>query len=313
MFIVAALYHFAPLPNYVEWRDTLQKICDSNGIKGILLVASEGINGTVCGNREGIDILLSHIRSDERFKNLVHKESYAETPPFFRMKVRIKKEIVTLKRPEADPNKIVGEYVEPRDWNQLIADPDTVVLDTRNDYEVKIGTFKNAINPKTDTFVEFPKFVEENLSDLKDKKIAMFCTGGIRCEKASAYMLSAGFEKVYHLKGGILKYLEETPLEESLWDGNCFVFDQRVSVGHGLVIGDEEPCYGCRRPLTPNERLSPLYEKGVQCEYCHDVLTSQQIKKNRERQKQMDLAAARDIPHMGITQKRHLNVKEQSS
>lgn len=310
MLIVAALYHFSPLPDYVEWRESLQKFCDEKNIKGILLVASEGINGTVCGARESIDALLVYIRAHDGFENLVHKESFAQTSPFYRMKVRVKKEIVTLKRPEADPNKYVGEYVDPRDWNDLIADLDTVVLDTRNDYEVKIGTFKRAINPNTETFVEFPKFVEENLADLKDKKIAMFCTGGIRCEKASSYMLSAGFDKVYHLKGGILKYLEETPVEESLWEGNCFVFDQRVSVGHGLVIGDEEPCYGCRRPLTPIERQSSFYEKGVQCEHCHDVLTSQQILKNRERQKQIDLAEIRHIPHMGVTQKRHLNTVE---
>lgn len=313
MITVAALYHFAPLPDAEILRGKLQDLCDGNGIKGILLLAKEGINGTVAGSREGIDRLLAFLRSDDRLKELVHKESFAEKMPFFRMKVRLKKEIVTLKRPEADPNVKVGTYVDPKDWNEIISDPDVIVLDTRNDYEVKIGTFEHALNPKTENFVEFPDYVFQNLDPQKHKKIAMFCTGGIRCEKASAFMLQAGFETVYHLKGGILKYLEEIPQDQSLWKGNCFVFDQRVSVGHGLALGDEVPCYGCRRPLTPQERLSPLYKEGVHCQYCHDTMDDETKKRNTERQRQMELAEKRHQSHMGITQKRHLKPMKQAA
>jgi UPF0176 protein len=306
MVVVAALYHFAQLPDCAALQTKLKTLCDANGIKGILLLAEEGINGTVAGTREAIDLLLATIRSDERLAALAHKESFAETMPFYRMKVRIKKEIVTLNRPEANPAITVGTYVDPKDWNALISDPDVVLLDTRNDYEVNIGTFKNAVNPNTETFVEFPEFVESNFDPKKHKKVAMFCTGGIRCEKASAYMLQAGYENVYHLKGGILKYLEQVPQDESMWEGNCFVFDHRVSVGHGLALTDDSTCYGCRRPLTAADRESEHYKEGEHCHHCFDQLTEKSKKRNAERQKQVMLAKQRNMAHIGVTRNRHL-------
>ncbi len=225
MVVIAALYHFTDLHDCESWYQRLKDLCTDLNIKGILLLAPEGINGTIAGSRESIDTLLGTLKNDERFSKLAHKESFTDKMPFFRLKVRLKSEIVTMRMPEANPSKIVGTYVDPKDWNTLISDPDVVVLDTRNDYEVKIGTFKRALNPKTDVFVEFPNYVRQNLDVTQNKKVAMFCTGGIRCEKASAFMKHEGFEEVYHLKGGILKYLEEVPKEESLWEGECFVFD----------------------------------------------------------------------------------------
>ncbi len=270
-------------------------------MKGILLLAPEGINGTVGGTREAIDTFLITLKSDSRFADLSHKESFAEEMPFYRLKVRLKNEIVTMRMPEANPSKIAGTYVDPKDWNALISDPDVVVLDTRNDYEVQIGTFKNALNPKTEVFVDFPAYVRDKLEAPKSKKVAMFCTGGIRCEKASAFMKLEGYEEVYHLKGGILKYLEEVPKEESLWEGDCFVFDQRVSVGHQLIQGDYKPCYGCRMPLSPEERLSPHYIEGIQCHHCHDKLSEKSIRGNYERQRQILLARKEQRKHIGVT------------
>jgi len=298
--VVAALYHFARLENFREMRGTLQQVCDEAGIKGSLLLAREGINGTVAGSREGIDALLVYLRADARLAELNHKESYAVAMPFYRMKVKLKKEIVTLGGPGADPNECVRQYVEPQDWNALISDPDVLLLDTRNDYEYEVGTFKGAVNPDTRTFREFPDFVNSHYKPEQHKRVAMFCTGGIRCEKASAWMLQHGFESVYHLKGGILKYLELVPEEESLWQGECFVFDERVSVGHGLKPGDYVPCRGCRYPLTPAERQAPEFEEGVSCAHCIAGLSEEKKARLRERQKQTELAEAKHREHIGM-------------
>ncbi|PZU93553.1 MAG: hypothetical protein DCE90_16415 [Pseudanabaena sp.] len=228
--VVAAFYHFTELPDYAEWQTTLKEFCELHQLKGTILLAKEGINSTIAGSREAIDALLAYLRNDPRLKELEHKESFCQGMPFQRMKVRLKKEIVTLGVPDINPNVQVGTYVEPHEWNQLIADPDIVLIDTRNNYEVEFGTFKGAINPNLEAFGEFPNYVKKNLDPQKHQKVAMFCTGGIRCEKASAYMLAQGFSEVYHLKGGILKYIEEVPKEESVWEGECFVFDDRVSI-----------------------------------------------------------------------------------
>ncbi|HEY9642388.1 MAG TPA: rhodanese-related sulfurtransferase [Coleofasciculaceae cyanobacterium] len=228
--VVATFYKFVHLPDFAAQRSPLLAFCQAHDLRGTILLAAEGINGTLVGSREAIDAVLGYLRSDERLADLEHKESAAEDRVFDRMKVKLKREIVTLGRPDVDPSQQVGTYVEPKAWNALIADPDVIVIDTRNDYEVEIGTFKNAHNPATASFREFPEYVQQNLDPAQHPKVAMFCTGGIRCEKASAYMLSQGFQEVYHLKGGILKYLEEVPSEESVWEGECFVFDDRVSV-----------------------------------------------------------------------------------
>ncbi|HSX19826.1 MAG TPA: rhodanese-related sulfurtransferase, partial [Gammaproteobacteria bacterium] len=237
--------------------------------------------------------------NDPRLANLDHKESYCETQPFYRTRVKLKKEIVTLGVPGVDPNKQAGQYVEPKQWNEIISDPDVILVDTRNDYEVGIGTFKNAINPHTNTFREFPQFVQNNLQDAKNKKIAMFCTGGIRCEKSTSYLLQQGFKNVFHLKGGILKYLEEVPPEESLWEGECFVFDNRVAVNNELAPGEYDQCHGCRNPLSVEDRESPLYSPGVHCPHCYDTLTADQLARFSERHKQVQLAKQRNQQHIG--------------
>lgn len=298
-FVVAALYKFAPLQNLETLQDDIQNACVKNNICGTLLLAHEGINGTIAGSREGIDNILHHLRRLPGLQDLEHKESHADAQPFYRMKVRIKKEIVTIGIPEVDPNEVVGTYLNPEEWNNVISDPDVVVIDTRNDYEIKIGTFKNAINPKTETFREFPQYVQDHYDPQKNKKVAMFCTGGIRCEKASAYMKKLGFEEVYHLKGGILKYLEDMPKEKSLWEGECFVFDQRVSVGHGLELGKYILCPSCRHPVGHADMQSDKYEEGVSCPNCHDSLTPERRAASRERQKQIKLAQERGETHIG--------------
>ncbi|HZV61702.1 MAG TPA: rhodanese-related sulfurtransferase [Methylophilaceae bacterium] len=302
--VVAALYKFASLPDFKDMQAPLLAQCNEYGIKGTLLLAQEGINGTVAGSRDGIDALLQYLRTDERLADIDHKESFAETMPFYRMKVRLKKEIVTLGVPGIDPNKKVGTYVPPKRWNSLISDPDVLVVDTRNAYEYEIGTFKGAIDPHTETFREFPEFVHKNLDPAKHKKVAMFCTGGIRCEKASAYMLEQGFEEVYHLQGGILKYLEEVPAEESLWEGECFVFDQRVAVKQGLELGDYALCHACRHPISPEDKLSPEYQEGVSCPYCYAQLSEEKRRSAAERQKQVELALQRGDVHLGKLQKK---------
>lgn len=298
--VVAALYKFAPLDDYKEKKSPLLHHCLKNGIRGTLLLAAEGINGTVAGTRHAIDSLLTYLKEDPRLANLDHKESYCESQPFYRTRVKLKKEIVTLGVPGINPNNQVGTYIEPKDWNNLISDPDVVVVDTRNDYEVSIGTFKNALNPNTTTFREFPEFVTNNLNHAKDKKVAMFCTGGIRCEKSTAYLLQQGFKEVYHLKGGILKYLEDVPKQESLWEGECFVFDNRVAVNADLAQGEFDQCHGCRNPLSVQDRESPLYQPGVHCPHCYHSLTPDQLARFSERHKQVQLAKARQQQHIGI-------------
>ena len=298
-YIVAALYKFASLPDYRELQPALLDFCIGHDLKGTLLLAEEGINGTVAGSREAIDALMAYLRSDPRLADIEHKESFAEKTPFYRMKVRLKKEIVTLGVPGINPNNKVGTYVAPEDWNALISDPDVIVIDTRNDYEYDIGTFKGAIDPHTTTFREFPDYVEKHLDPAKHKKVAMFCTGGIRCEKASSFMMEQGFEEVYHLQGGILKYLENVPAEESLWQGECFVFDQRVAVRHGLELGEYDQCHACRHPLSPEEMQSPQYVAGISCPYCHDKLTAEKRASVAERQKQISLAKRRGEAHLG--------------
>ena len=297
--VVAALYKFVTLSDYVALREPLLQAMVDNGIKGTLLIAEEGINGTVSGSREGIDGLMAWLKKDPRMVDIDHKESYCDEQPFYRTKVKLKKEIVTLGVPGVDPNKQVGTYVDPQDWNALISDPQVLLIDTRNDYEVSIGTFEGAIDPKTTSFREFPDYIKAHFDPSKHKKVAMFCTGGIRCEKASSYMLSEGFGEVYHLKGGILKYLETVPAAESLWEGECFVFDQRVAVGHGLALGSHVLCHACRMPVSVADRSSPLYVEGVSCPACHDARDEAQRAGYAERERQMRLAEARGEAHVG--------------
>jgi UPF0176 protein len=303
--VVAALYKFAPLHDYKDKKTALLDFCLKNGIRGTLLLAAEGINGTVSGKRHAIDSLLTYLKSDPRLADLEHKESYCDEQPFYRTRVKLKKEIVTLGVPGIEPHNLVGKYVEPKAWNELISDPDVLVVDTRNDYEVGIGTFKNAINPDTTTFREFPEFVEKNLGHAKDKKIAMFCTGGIRCEKSTAYLLQQGFKQVFHLKGGILKYLEEVPEENSLWQGECFVFDNRVSVNSSLAEGEYDQCHGCRNPLSVEDRKSELYQAGVHCPHCYASLSADQLERFSERHKQVQLAKQRNQQHIGLAHDEH--------
>ena len=297
--IVAALYKFVALPDYRELREPLLDACLNAGVKGTLLLATEGINGTIAGSRLAIDEVLAYLKSDARFNDIDHKESLDSELPFYRMKVKLKKEIVTMGREGIDPKILVGHYVEPQDWNALISDPEVTVIDTRNHYECDIGSFEGAINPQTTTFKEMPAFVDEQLDPAEHKKVAMFCTGGIRCEKSTAYLLEQGFDEVYHLKGGVLKYLEEVPTEQSLWRGECFVFDNRVAVDHDLNVGSYDQCHGCRHPITEAQKNSPHYQRGVCCPLCYDRLTIDQKQRLAERQKQIDLAVDRNESHIG--------------
>lgn len=297
--VVAALYKFVTLNNFRDLREPLLDVCREAGTLGTLLLAQEGINGTIAGSREAIDCVLGYLRSDERMAGLEHKESSDQRMPFHRMKVKLKREIVTMGVTGIDPNQRVGRYVTPQDWNSLVVDPEVLLLDTRNDYECDIGTFRGAVDPRTINFREFPAYVREHLDPLVHKKVAMFCTGGIRCEKASAFMLKEGFEEVYHLQGGILKYLEEVPAEESTWEGECFVFDNRVAVNHALEKGQYDQCYGCRHPITHEEKQSEFYERGVACPHCFDSLSPDQKERFRERQKQVELASLRGKKHVG--------------
>jgi UPF0176 protein len=299
MFKVAAFYKFAKLPHYQELQESLLVALKQGGIKGSVLLAREGINGTIAGKPDQIDQALKDLEIITSIIGIEPKFSFAETMPFRRMKVRLKKEIVTIGNVKADPTERVGTYVDPQDWNALINDPDVVLIDTRNDYEVGIGTFKGAIDPHTESFGQFPDYVRQNLGNQKHKKIAMFCTGGIRCEKASSFMLNDGFENVFHLKGGILKYLEMVPQAESTWDGACFVFDERVAVEHGLKVSDFSLCHGCMNPVSVEDRMSAKYELGVSCPTCFDRLTPQQFASNRQRQRQMELAKQKGGKHLG--------------
>ena len=297
--VVCALYHFAILEDFESMRDPLHKVLDDNGVRGTLLLALEGINGTIAGTREGIDNVLSYLRSDSRLSKVDTKESFDDQIPFYRTRVKLKKEIVTMGIDTIDPKKIVGTYVQPKDWNALISDPDVLLVDTRNDYEVAIGTFKDAVNPDTEVFRQFPKYVKEHLDPKKHKKVAMFCTGGIRCEKSTAYLKTQGFEEVYHLDGGILKYLEEVPVEETLWQGECFVFDNRVSVNHALEKGSYDQCHACRMPITEEDKQHSDFIHGVSCHHCHDVTNEVQKQRYLERQKQIELAEQRGEEHVG--------------
>lgn len=297
--VVCALYKFVTLENYQNLRQPLLNIMENYQVSGTLLLAKEGINGTVAGSRKGIDALLNKLRADPRLQNITYKESVTDKPPFKRSKVKLKKEIVTMGVEGIDPKRVVGTYVEPADWNQLISDPDVLLIDTRNDYEVKVGTFKNAINPQTGNFREFPHYVKENLDPEKHKKIAMFCTGGIRCEKSTAFLKEQGFDEVYHLKGGILKYLEDVPEQETLWEGECFVFDERVTVNLQLDKGNYDQCNACRLPITEADKASDKYLKGVSCPYCYDKTGNEQKIRFLEREKQIELAKKRGEVHIG--------------
>lgn len=295
--VVAALYKFVMLKDFEALREPLLETLKTHDIKGTLLLAQEGINGTVSGRRESIDALLAWFKADPRFAELDHKESYCDEQPFYRTKVKLKKEIVTLGVPHADPNQRVGTYVEPRDWNDLVGDPEVLVIDTRNDYEVEIGSFKGAINPDTKSFREFPEYIKAHYDPARHKKVAMFCTGGIRCEKASSFMLNEGFDEVYHLKGGVLSYLEQVPESESLWQGDCFVFDNRVTVRHDLSEGEFDQCHACRRPISTEDRASKHYTPGISCPHCWNSLSEKTRAGARGRQKQIELAKARKEPH----------------
>ena len=297
--VVSALYKFAKLDDFELLRKPLLKLMEEQQVKGTLLLAKEGVNGTIAGNRQGIDRIVAWLRSDSRLSGLETKESYEEKMPFYRSKVKLKKEIVTMGVDGIDPKKIVGSYVKPRDWNALISDPDVILIDTRNDYEVKIGGFKGAINPETETFREFPQYVKEHLDPGKHKKVAMYCTGGIRCEKSTAYLKEQGFDNVYHLQGGVLKYLEEIPADQSLWQGECFVFDNRVTVNHNMEKGQYDQCYACRYPITEEEKKSEHYEQGVSCPHCYNKVSEQQRQRFAEREKQVQLAKERGEEHIG--------------
>ncbi len=299
MFTVAALYHFTRFDDPAAIKPALAQLCCSRGVTGTLLLAREGINGTIAGSRDAIDAVLAHIRALAGCADLEWKESTAQQPPFARMKVRLKREIVTMGQPDVDPLARVGHYVEPADWNALITAPDVAVIDTRNDYEVAIGTFQGAVDPETASFRDFPAWWEANKHRFHNKRIAMFCTGGIRCEKSTNYLLGQGVEEVYHLKGGILKYLEDVPAEDSTWQGECFVFDRRVSVGHGLAEGPHLLCHACRRPILPADRDHPAFEQGVACHHCVDETTEADKTRFRERQKQIALARQRGAAHLG--------------
>lgn len=296
-FLTAAFYKFVALPDCAELKPPLLACCLENAVKGTVLLAPEGINSTIAGPEQGVRAVLAWLRRDSRLSDLQHKEAWASTPPFNRMKVRIKPEIVTLRVAGLDPTKTVGTYVKPADWNQLIQDPDVVLVDTRNEYEVAIGSFAGAINPHIRTFCDLPQWAAGapalHPASGKKPKVAMFCTGGIRCEKSTALLRSQGFDEVYHLEGGILKYLETVAPEDSLWRGECFVFDERVSVDHRLSPGQHALCRACRQPLPEGDLLSPLYEVGVSCSRCHATTTDAQKDGARERQRQWELAQAR--------------------
>lgn len=288
-YLVSALYKFVTLKDSEALKRPLLKIMEDNMVRGTLLLAKEGINGTISGKVSGIQAVLKFLKSDARLADLVHKESYHDHIPFNRTKIKLKKEIVTLGVEGLNPLKVCGIYVKPKDWNALISDPEVVLIDTRNNYEIKIGTFKNAVNPQTKTFREFPAYVKKNLDKSKHKKLAMFCTGGIRCEKSTAFLKEQGFEEVYHLEGGILKYLEEVPEQDSLWQGECFVFDSRIAVTHNLTRGQYDQCYACSCLITEKDKLRPEYEKGVSCHHCNDNHTLEQRNRFLEREKQSQL------------------------
>jgi UPF0176 protein len=296
---VCALYKFVRLENFEQIKPHLLAVMEANDVKGTLLLANEGINGTIAGDKAAISEVLAFLNRDERLSGVSHKYSYHQENPFQRTKVKLKKEIVTMGVEGIDPTLTVGTYVKPKDWNALISDPEVLLVDTRNDYEVEIGTFKNAVNPNTETFREFPEYVANNLDKEKHKKVAMFCTGGIRCEKSTAYLKEQGFEEVYHLEGGVLKYLEDVPKDDTLWQGECFVFDGRVAVNHDLQRGQYDQCFACRFPITEEEKTSEHYIQGVSCPRCHDKYDDEQKSRFQEREKQINLAKKRGENHIG--------------
>ena len=298
-YVTCAMYKFVALPNYGSIRHQLLKVMTDNQVYGTLLLASEGINGTISSTRAGIDAVLNWLSQQPGLENIDTKESFDKEIPFYRTKVKLKKEIVTMGVEGIDPRQVVGTYVKPQDWNDLISDPEVLVVDTRNDYEVEIGTFKNAVDPKTTSFREFPDWANKNIDRAKTKKIAMFCTGGIRCEKSTAYMKEQGFEEVYHLEGGILKYLEEVPKDQTLWQGECFVFDNRVAVDHDLKRGSYDQCHACRMPITEQEKTLDSYQEGLSCHHCFDRVSDEQKQRFAQRQKQVQLAKARGEKHIG--------------
>mgnify|MGYP003662702953 FL=1 len=310
---VCALYHFVKLPHFEDLKAPLLNRMEANQVRGTLLLAQEGINGTIAGTADAVDDLITYLTGMPEFADLSWKLSFDDEMPFYRSRVKLKKEIVTMGVEDIDPNNIVGTYVEPKDWNDVISDPEVMVIDTRNEYEVNIGTFKHAENPHTTTFREFPDYVKHNLNPKKHKKVAMFCTGGIRCEKSTAYLKAQGFEDVYHLKGGILKYLEEVPEQESLWQGECFVFDNRVTVDHKLESGSFDQCHACRMPITDQDKASNAYQKGVSCPHCIETHSDAQRARFRERQHQVQLSKERGESHIGtdarIAQQEHKSTK----
>ena len=310
--VVCALYRFVELPDFHQLRQPLFNVMDSNQIRGTLLLAREGINGTVAGTREAIDKLIAWLKSDPRLAEIDCKESYTDITPFNRTKVKLKNEIVTMGIEGIDPKRVVGTYIDPKDWNQLISDPEVLLIDTRNDYEYQVGTFKNAINPNTESFREFPQYVKEHLDPNKHTKVAMFCTGGIRCEKSTAYLKEQGFDEVYHLKGGILKYLEDVPPQETLWQGECFVFDERVTVNHHLEKGRYDQCHACRMPITDADKASAQYEIGVSCPHCYGKKTPEQKLRFAQREKQIALAKQRGEKHIGSEAAKALIAKREA-
>ncbi len=299
MFTVCALYQFVRLDDFEAFRTPLRELMVRLEVKGTILLALEGLNGTISGSRASIDAVIQFLQDDGRFDNLEIKFSHSENSPFKRLKVKLKKEIVTLGVEHIDPLSSVGTYIAPQDWNTLISDPDVILIDTRNNYEYEIGSFKGAINPSTETFREFPEYTKNNLDQYRGKKVAMFCTGGIRCEKSTAYLKTQGFDTVYHLQGGILKYLEEVDEDQSLWEGECFVFDDRVAVKHNLEQGQYDQCHACRYPITDEDKQHPHYEKGVSCPRCHGSRSETQVSRYRERERQVQLAKARGEEHIG--------------
>jgi UPF0176 protein len=315
LYLTAAFYNFVELADYTDLKEPLLAFCESQDVKGTILLANEGINSTIAGPESGVRAVLAYLRADPRLATLEHKESWSTKPPFYRMKVKLKREIVTMGVPTVNPNEMVGKYVKPADWNALISDPDVLVIDTRNTYEVDIGTFKGAVDPRIKSFSLFPDWLmsQPRIADSEAKKagetdkktkVAMFCTGGIRCEKSTAFLRAQGFEEVYHLEGGILKYLETVPEAESLWQGECFVFDERVTVGQGLKVGDYGLCRACREPISQADMESPYFVLGLSCPHCHASKTDEQKGRFLERQRQIELAKQRHQPYLGVTMPR---------
>lgn len=297
-FNVATFYRFAPLPDYRQLRQPLLELCRARDVHGTVLLAAEGINGTIAGTPDGVRAVLGWLRRDPRLSDMPHKMSSAASLPFRRLKVRLKREIVSLGVPEADPTSAVGRYVPPDEWNALLQDPEVLVIDTRNQYEVAIGSFQNAHDPQLERFRDFPDYVHRHLDPQRHRRVAMFCTGGIRCERASSFMLQQGYEEVYQLQGGILKYLEEVPAEASLWQGDCFVFDERVAVSHGLAPGRHELCRGCRHPISAADKQRPEYQPGISCPHCYHRRSEAHYRRAAERWRQVRLARNQGRSHL---------------